>query len=151
MKDLSLSLCFHGHTWFLFWVCPVSYTQCAYLAVEECTVCFSLKEKKKASWNHKIILKNHTTFYSLEFMSLLSHSFCFIPPLSQIHDISNDILTPTPTLYHLMLCRDLSFSSWSESWHYEEGALTHMSHEALLREEVEDKDFFPIALSLSSL
>ncbi len=55
-------MCFHGHTWCLFQACPVSYSRLAYLAVEECTVCFSLKEKKKVSGNHNNLTENVTLF-----------------------------------------------------------------------------------------
>lgn len=50
------------------------------------------------------------------------------------------------SFYHLLLWGDLSFSSVAESWHDEEGALTHMSLEALGREVPEDKDFVPFLL-----
>lgn len=51
------------------WTYMVS-TRLAYLAVEECTVCFSLRGKK-VSWNHNNPTEtSHYIFYPLDFTSL---------------------------------------------------------------------------------
>lgn len=47
----KISVRFYEHTWFLFDACPSSYARLAYLAVEECPVCFFL-QGKKVSGNH---------------------------------------------------------------------------------------------------
>lgn len=133
---LSLSKCvsmdIHG---FLVVTLLSSYTRLAYLTAEECTVCFSLKEKKKCPG----ITSRYFLFCGFYLSSPALSAL--LPHFHQIYDIL--YMTQISSLEQLMLWGDLFFSSWSESWHNEQGALTRMSHETLWREELVDKGPFP--------